>query len=79
MLDPCGGADLRTAEGPAGAGGHVDAQAQALRFARRVPEHFHPARRQEIEVRALAAARAVDGRDLDAADARGRQGFELRA
>ena len=73
-----GGAHGRAAERPAGAGGHVDSESETPGFARGVAEHLHPLRRQKIEVARLAAERAVDGRDLDAADTRSGDGLELR-
>ena len=44
FLGGVGGRNPRAAEGPAGAGGHVDAEAEALRFAAGVLQHFDPFR-----------------------------------
>jgi len=61
-------ADARPAEWPAGAGGHVHAEAQSSRLRERVLEHRHPRRRQVRDELLLGAAYSIDRSDLDAAE-----------
>ena len=77
FLGGVGGRNPWAAEGPAGAGGHIDAEAETLGFAAGVREHLNPLRREEIDVTVLIALRAVDGGDFDATEAGGGELFEL--
>ena len=61
--------DVRPAEAPAGAEGHVHAQAAALRLAHRPVEHLHPARRQVGDGAVFPALGAVDRDDVQPAEA----------
>ena len=77
LLRGVGGADPGAAEGPAGAGGHIDAEAEAFRFGADVGEHLDPFRREVVEVAGLGAFRAVNRGDLDAAETGGGELLEL--
>ena len=69
--------DLRAAETPAGAGGHVHAHAQPVRLAHGPTHHLHPLRRKIIDVFILKPFRAVNRDDVDAAEAGGGVAFEF--
>ena len=65
------GSDVWPAERPAGAGGHVHAETEAFGLADGVGEHVHPLGREEINEAIFVAFGAVNGTDLDAAEAGG--------
>ena len=69
--------DGRSAERPAGAGREVDGHAEAPGLGARVRDEADEARREKRHVAALLADDAVDGADLDAAEAGSRERLQL--
>ncbi len=61
------GRDIRPAETPAGAGGHVDADPHPLSFLDGERQHLEPAWAEVVDVAALGTLRAVDRNDVNPA------------
>jgi len=59
-------ADGRSAEAPAGPGGHIDAHAEFMRFGDGVAEHLHPVGAEVVDVFRLGADGTVNRDDVDA-------------
>jgi len=69
--------DLRAAETPSGAGGHVHAHVEPVRLADRPAHHVHPFRRKVFNVFRFKTLCAVNRDDVDAAQPGGGVAFQF--